>query len=304
MMQKTIYIASVGYSGSTLLDLLLGANASVTSLGEVYLLSRYAREAANCTCGVPVVECAFWQAVQERLREVTGRQDLQLADYPLTVEETIHRKVPTPNDVLLALGSRRLWKALAGHTALSRRYADASSNALRLFDVVCSLNGTSVIADSSKYAVPMKALYLADPERVRIVFLVRDGRGTSLSLARRHNMSFEEAAASWRRYNWNVQLMLRTIPQAHRIVVRYEDLCTDVQGTLDRIGDLIDRPGSLRQAPLVKENFHNIGGNPMRFRYDEVDVRLDEKWRRELGRAELQLFDRIAGDMNGRFGYT
>lgn len=305
-MERLVYIASVGYSGSTLLDMLLGSNEQVTSLGEVYLLSRYARENANCTCGQPVDECEFWHTVEGELRSIVGNHALRLSEYPLTIEEQIqslHRRLPSLSDLLLVLGNRTLWRALSGRSQVARRYAEASQNALRLFEVVSAMNRTPIIVDSSKYALPMKSLYLAAPDRTRIVFLVRDGRATSLSLAKRHRVSFEEAARTWKRYNWNLQLAMRSIPKEHVELVRYEDLCRDPTATLARIAAFVGAQSPLHPQPLEKDKYHNIGGNPMRFRRDEVEIRLDEKWKQEMDSEQLALFDRVAGRMNRQLGY-
>lgn len=301
-----IFIASVGYSGSTLLDMLLGSNESVVSLGEVYILSRYARENAECTCGQPVRSCPFWTAVELALQKRCSNPSLKLGEYPLTVEaplHTVHRTVPTANDILLVAGSARAWRAGATVSSTTRDYVEASRNAHTLFEEVAALSGASTIVDSSKYAVPMKAVYLGAPQRVRIVHLVRDGRGTCFSLMDRHGMSFEEAARTWRRYNWNLQLMLRTVPRRRQALVRYEDLCADPAAVVRDIGNLVDAAVPLAVRPLDKTRFHNIGGNPMRFRRSEVDIVQDERWRQRITPENAAAFERIAGDMNREFGY-
>ncbi|PSO44668.1 hypothetical protein BRC21_01020 [Candidatus Saccharibacteria bacterium SW_7_54_9] len=59
-----VYIASNGHSGSTLLDLLLGAHPTVWTLGEAQNLPWELRNRrAPCGCGQPVEEDDFWQAV-------------------------------------------------------------------------------------------------------------------------------------------------------------------------------------------------------------------------------------------------
>jgi hypothetical protein len=301
-----IFIASVGYSGSTLLDMLLGSNEAVISLGEVYILSRYARENAECTCGLPVRECAFWDAVQSALRRRLERPSLVLSEFPLTLEaplHTLHRKVPTANDILLVAGSARAWRAGARFSQTTRAYVQASTNAHTLFREVAALTGASTIVDSSKYAVPMKALYLGAPGRVKIVHLVRDGRATCFSLMDRHGMSFDEAARTWRRYNWNLLLMLRTVPQRRRTLIRYEELCRNPAGVLETISELTGSEARYSVRPLDKARFHNIGGNPMRFRRAEVDIVLDERWRQRLTPDYAASFEKLAGDMNRTFGY-
>ena len=58
---KILYIASSGRSGSTVLDLLLGAHAACWTLGEFYVLPWNLRmHTKPCGCGRPVEECHFW----------------------------------------------------------------------------------------------------------------------------------------------------------------------------------------------------------------------------------------------------
>ena len=58
---KILYIASSGRSGSTVLDLLLGAHAACWTLGEFYVLPWELRTHTKpCGCGRPVEECHFW----------------------------------------------------------------------------------------------------------------------------------------------------------------------------------------------------------------------------------------------------
>jgi len=66
---RLIFIASLGRSGSTLLDLLLGANPRIAGLGEVWKTLRLAGEDQHrCTCGQPGLECPVWGEVLKRRR--------------------------------------------------------------------------------------------------------------------------------------------------------------------------------------------------------------------------------------------
>jgi len=54
-----VFIASLGHSGSTLLDLMLGSHPRLVSLGEVHATIARAGEPQNpCTCGKPAEGCA------------------------------------------------------------------------------------------------------------------------------------------------------------------------------------------------------------------------------------------------------
>ena len=87
-MKQLIYIASTGYSGTTLLDMLLNNHPEVSALGEVYLLSRYAKENSECTCGKVVNECGFWIKVENGLKEYLQDPALTLSSFPLTLSSS------------------------------------------------------------------------------------------------------------------------------------------------------------------------------------------------------------------------
>ena len=72
-----IYILSTGRSGSTLLDLLLGAHPQVWTIGEVHNIPWELRDPQKpCGCRTPVADCNFW-------REVVSKVPLMLGDYPI-----------------------------------------------------------------------------------------------------------------------------------------------------------------------------------------------------------------------------
>ena len=306
-MKTLVYIASVGYSGSTLLDMLLGGSSEITSLGEVHSLAKHAIRDAVCTCGEPISQCDFWRAVEEELRKESGDPHLDLASFSLSVSEktrSLDRRLPNLADLLLVVGNPIAWRALSRLSPISRGYARASANALQLFEAVSRVAGTPIIVDSSKYPLPMKSLYLADPERVRIIYLVRDGRAVSRSLMNRQDLSLEEAARRWTRFNWNLELVMRTISARNVLRVRYEDFCRNPSDHLTRLSEFVGTANPIPLQPLHKDRFHNIGGNPMRFRRGETKIVLDEKWKDELTTEQLGTFEAIGGKLNRRLGYT
>lgn len=68
-MQRVVYIVGCGHSGSTLLDLILGAHSKFVGLGEVMNLVRPGgveltrKNGAICSCGKTIDACEFWSKV-------------------------------------------------------------------------------------------------------------------------------------------------------------------------------------------------------------------------------------------------
>jgi len=60
-MKNYVFIASLSHSGSTLVDLLVGAHSSAVSLGEIHSTIRKLSEPQkDCTCGKAAEECDIW----------------------------------------------------------------------------------------------------------------------------------------------------------------------------------------------------------------------------------------------------
>ena len=83
--------------------------------------------------------------------------------------------------------------------------------------------------------------------------------------------------------------------------MRYEDLCTTPDSTLQELFEFLhlDPAQATRDFQSVE---HHILGNAMRLT-DSSQITLDEKWRRALDQQDVAVFEKLAGDMNRRFGY-
>ena len=89
-MNKVVYIAGMGYSGSTILDLLLGSHSRMIGLGEIQLLigQRYQLlfqdELPYCACSKRMSECDFWKKLVHPLSEMSSESEA--ARYKLVVD--------------------------------------------------------------------------------------------------------------------------------------------------------------------------------------------------------------------------
>lgn len=305
MLKSVVYIASVGYSGSTLLDMTLGSNKKIAGLGEAYLLSHYARRDNQCTCGQTVSNCNFWSSVENELQKKYGAHT-DLKNFDLASEgisQSIFRKIPSLADIGLVIGNEHLWALLCKISRSPQVFRQAARNSIEIFEIAARIAEAEFIVDSSKYALPLKARYMELKERMKVIFLVRDGRGVCKSLMKRQDLTMEEAAKKWNRFNWNLRLVLKTIPNDQIYLLKYEDFCKDTNKQLALIGNFIGSDEKLAIHPLEKELSHDIGGNPMRFRRAEKEIALDESWKQIITSQELKIFDSNAGKLNRKLGY-
>jgi len=73
--RKVIYIAGLGHSGSTILDMLLSTARRAVGLGQVWTVVRETRPitcARFCSCGAPAPKCDFWGPVIDELHKSTA----------------------------------------------------------------------------------------------------------------------------------------------------------------------------------------------------------------------------------------
>lgn len=87
---------------------------------------------------------------------------------------------------------------------------------------------------------------------------------------------------------------MKTIPKGNIRLLRYEDLCMNTESEMKAIYDFIGIEASV-ETKLNKNVCHNIGGNPMRFRKKEREIKLDEQWENEITSEESEIFEKIAG---------
>jgi hypothetical protein len=77
MSRRVVFIASLGHSGSTLLDLVLGGHSGVVGLGEVgrSVCPSADTSAVVCSCGHEAGACGFWSGVLRRLAAAPASTD-------------------------------------------------------------------------------------------------------------------------------------------------------------------------------------------------------------------------------------
>lgn len=227
---------------------------------------------------------------------------------------------PGSFDTKIRLGSSRRSRRLMGETLKNNLLDDIRDGAIRLFPrqrrrleylvernrelagAILRVSGKALFFDASKY--PMAIPHFRRDPRIdlRVVHLVRDVRGASLSRVRnRGETSWPAAVHAWLRMNRSIDRQLRRLSTDNWIRIRYEDLCRTPGETLDRFFRFCHlAPHQLPQDFASQE--HHIVGNRMRMK-NAGEIRLDETWRRTLTESELAYTDRFAGTLHARYGY-
>ena len=298
---KVIYILGASHSGTTLTAMVLGALPDVCTIGELKLSHLGDPEHYKCSCGTLIRACPFWCNVRNRM--AARGQAFDVADAGTDIFDMPSAYV---RRLLRPLCRGPKWEAL-------RDFALSLSSAWRmglprlqhqnaeLIRAVCELHGVSTIVDSSKTAIRAKYLLKNDALDVRIVRLVRDGRGTAHIYILERNDPMPAAAMEWKRSTLEGEAFLEGVDPARWIEVRYEELCRDPAATLARICRFADVPfdGEVR---CFRSSEHHIVGNYMRME-TSTTIKLDDRWRTVFTQKQLDEFDAVAGELNRKYGY-
>jgi hypothetical protein len=289
-----IYILGYGRSGSTILDIVLGSDPGIQSVGELDLLSRE-WETRSCSCGLPYSVCPFWSRVRVSTESATGACSVH-------ERETILRRV----EDLRALPLLLLRRIPSQHADAYRRLV------LEELAAIARVSGKPTILDSSKCAREAAGRALAISSiagvPVRMIHLVRDGRAVLWSVKRGDNVRLGEgynkdaaafswptlrALGGWILANAIAFLTAMVSPKGSVLRVRYEDLVQEPRRELLRIGEFLGRDLSPIADRIERgEAFaagHNTGGNRAR-KEGALKLHEDREWETRLGRAERALY--------------
>jgi Sulfotransferase family len=311
---RVVYICSAARCGSTVTDMFLGAHSRITSLGEANFLGKAIRLGQTCTCGAPIPECRHWAAVFERIQTRTG-VDLRCDPYGLPLWNA-RARVVVDNEhqdarFHLMFRLRKLWlltrvrlpAPLRRRVPLPQALAKAIRNKMVLYEAIGEAWDKDVVVDSSKN--PFEAIELARrwPDRVLVVLVTRDGRGVYLS-RRTSGVPRHSSVTEWRRYYRRaLPILRRDVPAGRLLTLRYEDLAANPETVGRRLCDQLGLPFEPGMCGLVAAGRHMIDGNDTRFAAGR-GLRLDERWRRELGEEDLAYFSRVGGSLNAALGYA
>jgi hypothetical protein len=304
-MTKVVYIMGHGYSGSTLLTFLLGTHPQIATIGELGIAPRAKEEMTPeeylCSCRAPVRDCGFWQRVSREMAERGHEFDIWDADLDFRA-----RDGGLPDVLLRAVQRGPLLEAArsAGLRVLpgARRERDRILSRIgSLADVVVRIKGCEVFLDSSKRPERATLMQRSGEFDMRVIHLVRDGRAVSWSSMKHLKVGPAEAARSWLADNQASEQARRYFLSSHWMTLRYEDLCTDPDGTLARLHGFIGVP-SRNGYYKFRAGDHHIIGNQMRLS-STSEIRLDESWKQALTAEQMTAIDQLVAPLNRRYGY-
>jgi hypothetical protein len=281
---KVIYIMGSGHSGSTVLDIVLGNHPDIVSVGELSnFISKGKLSGENCACGEPANTCPFWSNIYRRWASRIGTDKIE--GY-LSLQNRFER---LKHWFHLGTEKRRDFQS-PGFQA----YAECTK---ALYETIFVVSDKNIIVESSKNPVRALALSMIPGINLRLVHLVRDGRGVVWSLRKKGAKG--KSIRSKRVYSSkNADL--------HGIRTRYEDFVEWPENVLRNIG----RASEISLEPVIdgllsgKEMKigHNIAGNRVRMT-GSIQLKPDYEWKERLPKYDQRAFWLLAGSLARKYGY-
>jgi len=321
--QQLIYLAAASHSGSTMTAMLLGAHPDLCSVGELKAAHLGNKGSYLCSCKTLVTECDFWQGVSTRMTErgqtfsiLDAQTDIRTHATPYMLK-LLKPLVRSPfmeliRDSLLFLSPT--WRKQ--FPILQKRNADYIA-------AIAAQSGAEAVVDSSKIGIRLKYLLKNEELDIKVIWVVRDGRGVSLAYknpseyadaknpklrgggagkTQEKGRGIEHGAHEWVRCNQETQAVLATMDKDKWMQGHYEDISNDTEKTLDKIFEFIGVDPTKKRLDF-KAVEHHVDGNGMRLD-DSDEIKLDDRWRTELTKEELAQFELVAGNYAHSLGYT
>lgn len=319
--KQLIYLAAASHSGSTMTAMLLGAHPDLCSVGELKAIHLGDKGSYLCSCKTLVSECSFWQGVSEKMTNrgqdfsiSNARTDIRTDASPYTLR-LLKPLVRGPllelvRDALLSFSP--IWRKQLAQ--LQKRNVDYISAIAEQADV-------KGVVDSSKIGIRLKYLLKNKDLDIKVIWIVRDGRGVSLAYknpseyadakdpklrgggagkTQEHGRDIETGAHEWVRCNQETQAVLATMDKDKWIKVHYEDICNNTEQALDNIFEFIGVDPSKKRLDF-KSVEHHVVGNGMRLDDSEV-IKLDDRWKKELSANELAQYQQVVGEYHHQLG--
>ena len=275
---KLIYICSRGHSGSTLLDVVVGACVDCFSCGELQYLGWQLRRAVTfgsslenenvCSCGLPFLTCEIWGRVLHVVRAESGPKELRRtvilgSQDPNDAELSLHRLIFLAYRHALIDPSLKWFSSIVGSML-----ATATRRSWRLIDTISQESGCKYVVDSSKELVRFELLRRSRPADCYLLVLFRDVWGNAWSAIRRGANPVKAAIASKRQASF-VFSYLSQHRDVTAICITYKELCRDPGRVRNMVSALTGCENEARDifgSDQDQRDRHLVAGNPARFK--------------------------------------
>lgn len=299
---KVIYIAGEGRSGSTLLERVLGQHDKIFAAGELkHIWERSFLDNQLCSCGKHFYDCEVWSGIRKCFVERVGKIN--------------------PSSVIEAFSNTSRLRHYLLKKNLHNKHSEFINNIYgSLYKAILDITGKEYVIDASKHPTFAHILALNKDIDLYIIHLVRDSRGVAYSWLKKKKRpeitkkieympqySPLRTAISWNIIN-KISQDLQNIEQIKYFLLRYEDFVSNPKLYLGKIYKFLNIESNLHYL-FKKDNTiklsvnHTVSGNPFRFKTGEIELKLDEKWKKNLNPIIRKLVTTTTYPYLKKYGY-
>jgi len=283
-----IYIISDRRSGSTLLENILSKSPEVTSVGELAMLKGHVLKQGpgerwdwNCSCGVSITHCDFWQSI------LKDGVEKNCSSFNTNIEWNFKSKRLFAVAAFPSIFKKRLFNIIS-----SKRNGNVAATLNNIYNKIFEQTGRPFIVDSSKD--PLQALSIYKSERdydVKIIWLKRDLRAIAVSKSKWKEMNIKKQKTLRKLlldvfyYRRICSTVVSFIKREDLLRLNYEDL---VKHTQEKLNDITCKFGLAKYAApawMFVANDHTIGGTPNRF--EKRPIVLEETWKKNYEKKKM-----------------
>jgi hypothetical protein len=269
------YILGSGHCGSTLLSLLLNGHPRILALSELRKIRVVLDQPATSRDPSPLAS-PLWEQIRRRYESTYQAPFAKLAiDHPS-------------------------WKTFV---RWSRDEIEAwAEPCVRLLSCIAAESGRDILIDSSKSWQQLYLLRRSGRVPIKVLHVIRDGRAVLHSYRRKYE-GFLFNFGQWAKPTAMAAVLRPMFAGDEWMPVHYEALATDPTGTLAQICRFLGTEFEPAMMHFRSHPWFGIRGNRMAQGTSE-EIRLDEKWRRELPHGQRLLFELLGSPLNRYFGYS
>jgi len=285
-----IYIASIGRSGTTLLESILGSHSKIATSGELHIWPHELRKDNRaCYCEKPISQCDFWKEMEEKVN--LNEQKIPRLDFfrekhnagrtlrIKRIKEIFQQKLDSKTIKLINQYGHNNYDIFDSFSTLIKKFLDKDIN---------------WVVDASKDPYRLFWLIKSGLFNIKVIHVVRNPRGFTFSVMKpwlHKNIWFKrivssyyclKQSAAWTIQNWVIRKIIKKhLNNIDYSVLKYEDLSNNTEGAIRQILKKFDIKYEEKITKLFWETkHHTIAGNPMRYR--KGIIKIDEKWKRNL----------------------
>ncbi|MFW6133974.1 MAG: hypothetical protein ACOC5R_00185 [Elusimicrobiota bacterium] len=167
----------------------------------------------------------------------------------------------------------------------------------RLFSAIKQSSDKSIILDGSLDMGRLLLLYMSGLFDIKLVYLIRDGRGV-VNSHRKTGYNISSIAKNWTMIQIVAHLIFyKLFKPAKRIKLLYDDIAVDPVKELKRLCAFLGLEYQDDMLEYASKEHHIIGGNKMRFKKNDK-IKHDNSWKKELSLTQKLKFAVVGGLVN------